>query len=108
MSVLGCRDSAAMTTIDPYSIYIDGITQLLKKMKKKQIVFARSMNESIWYQLPLYCQNLVDRQLNRLPMTPTFSVSSKDGSNVEGCSASSSEDDCIIVFDRVLDLVPYG
>ena len=41
-------------------------------------------------------------------MTPRFSVSSKDGSNIEGCSASSSEDDCNIVFTWVLDLVPYG
>ena len=66
------------------------------------------MNESVRYQLPPYCQNLVDRQLIRLPMTPRFSVSSKDGSNVEGCSASSSEDDCNIAFAWVLDLVPYG
>ena len=41
-------------------------------------------------------------------MTPRFSVSSKDGSNIEGCSASSSEDDCNIVLTWVLDLVPYG
>ena len=41
-------------------------------------------------------------------MTPRFSVSSKDDSNIEGWSASSSEDDCKIVFAWVLDLVPYG
>ena len=41
-------------------------------------------------------------------MTPRFSVSSKDSSNIVGCSASSSEDDCNIVFTWVLDLVPYG
>ena len=59
------------------------------------------MNESIRYQLPPYCHNLVEMQLIRLPMTPRFSVSSKDGSNIEGCSASSSEDDCNIVFTWV-------
>ena len=59
-------------------------------------------NESIRYQLPSYCHNLVEMQLIRLPMT-------KDGSNIEGCSASSSEDGCkTIVFAWVLDLVPYG
>ena len=63
---------------------------------------------SIRYQLPPYHHNLVEMQLIRLPMTPRFSVSSKDGSNIEGCSASSSEDDCNIVFAWVLDLVPYG
>ena len=41
-------------------------------------------------------------------MTPGFSVSSKDGSNVKEGSASSSEGDCKIVFAWVLDLVPYG
>ena len=42
-------------------------------------------------------------------MTPRFSVSSKDDSNIAGCSASSSEGDCnTIVFAWVLDLVPYG
>ena len=41
-------------------------------------------------------------------MTPRFSVSSKDGSNVKEGSASSSEGDCKIVFVWVLDLVPYG
>ena len=42
-------------------------------------------------------------------MTPRFSVSSKDDSNIDGCLASSSEDDCdIMVFAWVLDLVPYG
>ena len=107
MSVLRCRASAAVTTIDPYSIYIDGITQLLKK-NKNQIGFARSMNDSIWYQLPPYSHNLVERQLIMLPMTPRFSASSKDDSNIEGCSASSSEDDCNIVFAWVLDLVLYG
>ena len=66
------------------------------------------MNESVRYQLPPYCQNLVDRQLIRLPTTPRFSVSSKDGSNVERCSAASSEDDCNIALAWVLDLVPYG
>ena len=43
-----------------------------------------------------------------MPMTPGFSVSSKDGSNVNESSASSSEGDCKIVFAWVLDLVPYG
>ena len=43
-----------------------------------------------------------------MPMTPGFSVSSKDGSNVKGGLASSSEGDCKIVFAWVLDLVPYG
>ena len=67
------------------------------------------MNEQIRYQLPLYCHNLVEMQLNRLPMTPRFSVSSKDDSNIEGCSASSSEDDCnVMLVAWVLDLVPYG
>ena len=41
-------------------------------------------------------------------MTPRFSLSSKDDSNMERCSASSPEDDCNIVFTWVLDLVPYG
>ena len=42
-------------------------------------------------------------------MTPRFPVSSKDASNIEGCLASSSEDDCnTMVFTWVLDLVPYG
>ena len=67
------------------------------------------MNEQIRYQLPLYSYNLVEMWLNRLPMTPRFPVSSKDDSNIDGCSASSSEDDCnIMVFAWVLDLVPYG
>ena len=40
-------------------------------------------------------------------MTPRFSVSSKDDSNIVGCCGSSSEDDCnTIVFAWVLDLVP--
>ena len=64
--------------------------------------------DSIRYQLPSYHHNLVEMWLIRLSMTPRFSVSSKDGSNIEGCSASSSEDDCNIVFTWVLDLVPYG
>ena len=38
MSVLRCQASAAMTTIDPYSIHIDGIAQLYKKNKKNQII----------------------------------------------------------------------
>ena len=47
--------------------------------------------------------------LNRLPMTPWFPVSSKDDSNIDGYSASSSEVDCnIIVFAWVFDVVPYG
>ena len=67
------------------------------------------MNEQIRYQLPFYCHNLVEMWLNRLPMTPRFSVSSKDDSNTVGCSASSSEDDCnTIVFAWVFDLVPCG
>ena len=66
------------------------------------------MNESTRYQLPPYHQNLVERQLIRLSMTPRFSISSKDGSNIEGCLASSSEDDWNIAFAWVLDLVPYG
>ena len=42
-------------------------------------------------------------------MTPRFPISSKDNSNIDGCSASSSEDDCnIMVFAWVLDLVQYG
>ena len=98
---------SSVTTIDPYSIHIDGIAQLFKKNKKTNY-FARSMNESIRYQLPPYHQNLVEIWLIRLPMTPRSSVSSKDGSNVEGCSATSSEDDCNMVFTWVLDLVPYG
>ena len=65
--------------------------------------------EQIRYQLPLYHHNLVEMQLNRLPMTPRFTVSSKDDSNVARCSASSSEDGCeTMVFAWVLDLVPYG
>ena len=67
------------------------------------------MNEQIRYQLPLYHHNLVEMWLSRLPMTPRFPVSSKDDSNIDGYSASSSEDDCnIIGFAWVLDLVPYG
>ena len=42
-------------------------------------------------------------------MTPRFSVFSKDDSNIDGYSVSSSGDVCdIIVFAWVLDLVPYG
>ena len=71
------------------------------------LFFACSMNESIRYQLPLYHHNLVEMQLNRLPMTPRFSVSSKDDSSIAGCSATSLEDNCdTIVFTWVLDLVP--
>ena len=47
--------------------------------------------------------------LNRLPMTPKLPVSSKDDSNIDGSSVSSSDDDCnIMEFAWVLDLVPYG
>ena len=62
------------------------------------------------YQLPLYHQSLVEMQLNRLPMTPKLSMSSKDDSNTDGSSlVSSSEDDCnTMEFALVLDLVPYG
>ena len=65
------------------------------------------MYESTRYQSPPYCHNLVERWLIRLPMTSRLSVSSKDGSDIEGCLASSSEDDCNIAFAWVLDLVPY-
>ena len=42
-------------------------------------------------------------------MTSRFSVSSKQDSNVEGCSVSPSKDVCdIIIVAWVLDLVPYG
>ena len=52
------------------------------------------MNKSR-YQLPLYCHNLVEMQLNRLPMTLKLPVSSKDDSNIDGSSSVlSSEDDC--------------
>ena len=52
------------------------------------------MNKSR-YQLPLYCHNLVERWLNRLPMTLKLPISSKDDSNIDGSSSvSSSEDDC--------------
>ena len=70
------------------------------------LLFACSMNDSIRYQLPLYCHNLVEMWLKRLPMTPRFSVSSQDDSNIVGCCGSSSEDDSNIVFAWVLDLVP--
>ena len=48
--------------------------------------------------------------LNRLPMTPKLSISSKGDSNTDGSSlVSSSEDDCnTMEFALVLDLVPYG
>ena len=75
-------------------------------MKKIKLFLHVVRNESIRYQSPPYHHNLVEMQLIRVPMTPRFSVSSKDGSNIEGCSASSSEDDCNIVFTWVLDLVP--
>ena len=97
-----------MTTIDPYSIYINGIAQLYKKNKKIKLFLHTVSDEPIRYQLPPYCHNLVERWLTRLPMTPKFPVSSKDGSNVEEGLASSSEGDCKIVFAWVLDLVPYG
>ena len=94
MSVLGCQASAAVTTVDPYSIYINGVTQLLKMD---------------YFCTQYWCHNFVEMQLNRLPMTWRFSVSSKGDSNIAGCSASSSEGDCnTIVFAWVLDLVPYG
>ena len=53
----------------------------------------------------LYHHNVVEMQLNRLPMTPRFPVSSKDDSSIDACSTLSSEDDCnIMVFTWVLDL----
>ena len=77
--------------------------------KKIRLFCMQHENEQIRYQLPLYHHNLVEMQLNRLPMAPRFSVSSKEDSNVEGCSVSPSKDVCdIIVVTWVLDLVPYG
>ena len=78
-----------------------------KKIRKKSNYFCTQyeMNQ-LRYQLSLYCHNLVEMWLNRLPMTPRFSVSSKDDSNMVGCCASSSEDDCNMVFAWVLDLLP--
>ena len=60
------------------------------------------------YQLPLYCHNLVEMQLNRLLMTPKLPTSSKDDSNIDGSSSvSPSEDDChTMEFALVLVLVP--
>ena len=76
---------------------------------KKLDYFACSKKWTIRHQLPLYCHNLVEMWLNRLPMTPRFSVSSKEDSDVEGCSVSPSVDICdIIVVSWVLDLVSYG
>ena len=59
-----------MTVVDPYSIHINGITQLYKKQKNS--IFAHSMNDSTRYQLPPCCHNLVEMQLIRLPMTHDF------------------------------------
>ena len=89
-----------------YSYRWNGTT-IKKKIKNKLFLHA-VRNDSIRYQLPSYHHNLVEMWLIMLPMTPRFSVSSKDGSNIKGCSASSSEDDCNTMFTRVLDLVPYG
>ena len=61
--------------------------------KNKTNYFARSMSESVRYQLPHLLPKFGWQAINKVAHDPRFSVSSKDGSNVEGFSASSSEDD---------------
>ena len=65
-SVLGCQDSAAMTTTEPTVIIPVGINTTMKKNEK----FCAQYNDDNIGTQPVYRQNFSVTWLNRLPITP--------------------------------------
>ena len=66
ISVLRCRASAAMTTTDPTVIEPVGINTTIKNNKKSCVQY----NYDNIGTRPVYCNNFLVTQLNRLSITP--------------------------------------